>query len=200
MKSGLERRGQELGLEAKEAVEEMLRIEDLPDEGLLLHLQRPPNWLAEDVRLASGVEGWILLFKIAQEVTIDAECATSMRLECGRCLNEYQVPVELKFRLMYLPMKDQEFPEEKELVADDLGVSFYRKPEIQMRDLFREELILSIPLQPLCRPDCPGLCPSCGADLSTTACGCRSSAPDARFSALAGLLQTMKDQPKTNRN
>lgn len=189
--TALERRAAELHLREQDAVDSVLKIEDIPDEGLLLRVERPATWFAEDVPLSREVKAALLLFRIAQDVTADVDARTALTLECGRCLKQFETPVHLEFRQIYLPMKDEEVADEEELADDDLGVTFYRKPEIELDDLFREELILSIPLQPLCSTDCPGLCPHCGADLATAPCTC-SQARDERLSPLAGLLDSMK--------
>jgi uncharacterized protein len=188
----LERRGRELGLTPREHAEDKLQIDEIPDEGLLLHLRRRADWLALDVPVLAGVDAWLLLFRIGQEVSADVEGESTLQLECSRCLKEISFPVQMQLRSMYLPLKEEELAEETELANDDLGVTFYRKPEISLPDLFRDELILSIPLKPLCSTDCPGLCPSCGADLAAGGCGCPAAPADARLSPLAELLEKMR--------
>jgi uncharacterized protein len=200
MRHALERRGLELGLRAREEFDDLLRIEDVPPEGLLLHLRRGPNWVEIGAPVVGDIESWLLIFKIGRDVTVDLEGHATLRLECGRCLKEFDFPVPMELRQMYLPLKEDELEDETELDADDLGVTFYRTPEIALNELVREELILAIPLQPLCHKNCPGLCPRCGADLASAACSCAARDPDPRLSALAALREAMKPPPDSNPN
>src|SRR5262245_45798477 len=188
MRQSLASRGREPGRRVREDIDDRVQIEDIPDEGLLLHLRRAPAWIDVGVPLIGDIDAWMLLFKINRDVTADVEGTATLQLQCGRCLKEFEQRVQMHFRQMFLPLKQEELEQETELDADDLGVTFYRTPEIALQDLIREELILDVPLQPLCDEDCPGLCPTCGADLSAGACSCAPATRDPRFSALAGLL------------
>jgi uncharacterized protein len=63
--------------------------------------------------------------------------------------------------------------------------------QLDLAPMTREELILGVPDAPLCREDCPGLCPVCGVDLQTTTCSCETSVRDDRWAALDAL----RDEP-----
>ncbi len=76
---------------------------------------------------------------------------------------------------------------ERELLDSDLSVMVVPGDELDTRDLILEQLQLNIPMKPLCRPDCPGLCPRCGADLAAGTCSCGGPEPDPRWAALASL-------------
>jgi uncharacterized protein len=77
--------------------------------------------------------------------------------------------------------------EETELTSSDLDVVWYEDFVVPFDPLVEELLQLEIPLKPLCRPDCRGLCPRCGADRNTTPCDCREEG-DARLAKLKSLL------------
>lgn len=77
--------------------------------------------------------------------------------------------------------------EERELLDSDLSVLVVAGDEFDTHDLILEQLQLNIPMKPLCRPDCPGLCPRCGADLAAGTCSCGGPEPDPRWAALASL-------------
>ena len=75
----------------------------------------------------------------------------------------------------------------REVEEDDLSTSFYEDETIDLGQLIREQFYLSLPMKPLCRPDCRGLCPDCGTDLNAGACGCVERTVDPRWAALAAL-------------
>ncbi|MBM4294554.1 MAG: DUF177 domain-containing protein, partial [Deltaproteobacteria bacterium] len=64
--------------------------------------------------------------------------------------------------------------QEEELTAADLDVDFISGENIDLQGIVREQIILSMPLKPLCHEDCRGLCPGCGANLNREACTCES--------------------------
>ncbi|MGH7657134.1 MAG: YceD family protein [Gemmatimonadales bacterium] len=89
--------------------------------------------------------------------------------ECRRCLREIAFPLDTGISVMFSDDPD---------MADDPSVYPLpaRSREIDLRPAIREELALAVPAFPLCREDCAGLCPGCGADLNTGPCNCASRA------------------------
>ena len=119
----------------------------------------------------------------------EAKLSALQTLRCTRCLEDFEQPMATEVRLMIEICEPHEMPAEVELVADDLGVLKLVEPEIETEPLWREQLHLALPMKPLCRDDCAGLCSSCGADLNEGACGC-GPAVDPRWAALQGLGQS----------
>lgn len=76
---------------------------------------------------------------------------------------------------------------ERELLDSDLSTVVVEGDVLDTRDLVLEQLQLNIPMKPLCRPDCLGLCARCGADLGAGECSCAAAEPDPRWAALASL-------------
>jgi uncharacterized protein len=76
---------------------------------------------------------------------------------------------------------------EREIEEDDLSTAFYENEEIDLGQLMREQFYLSLPMKPLCGPDCKGLCPICGTNLNRGTCECKREWDDPRFSALREL-------------
>jgi uncharacterized protein len=120
-------------------------------------------------------------------------------LECGRCLARYRQPLRESFRLVLEPAGTRVpgDPEAAQALArdglclgDELETGWYRGAEIQVDSLCLELIALALPVQPLCREDCAGLCPRCGADRNTTPCECAELRPESPFAALASLRGT----------
>ena len=76
---------------------------------------------------------------------------------------------------------------EAELTEEDLSFSFYEGDEVNLAPLVRETLLLALPTKPLCREDCRGLCPRCGANRNGAECGCREEWRDPRLEVLRTL-------------
>jgi uncharacterized protein len=114
-------------------------------------------------------------------------------LECGRCLDEIEVPVDARFELRYVPQVESEAEAEREIVEDDLTTSFYREGMLDVIDMLREQFQLALPMKPLCAELCRGLCAECGANLNRTTCGCEPKWIDPRLAPLKALLNGEKE-------
>jgi len=96
------------------------------------------------------------------------------------------MPVERDFDLYYRPLKAIAREEEVEVPADELNVGFFSDSGIALEEVVAEQVILSVPMKVVCRVDCRGLCPVCGADRNRVNCGCatRQSGAESPFSSL----------------
>ena len=135
------------------------------------------------------LEGKARFTRTATGVLVDVEARGVVELPCIRCLNPSHQQVDVHFRDEFhskvevntgapLPKPDEEDPffiTENHLL--DLG------------EAIREYALLELPMQPLCKPDCKGLCPICGADLNAGDCGCTVDEDDDRFAVLKDLLK-----------
>ncbi len=133
-------------------------------------------------------------------------------LGCNRCLKPHAVSTTADMELLVSvvahpkkgqkaqrPEKPQKPPraaeeDESELAEDDLDTLVVAEEILDTRPIVLEQLQLNIPMKPLCRPDCRGLCPRCGADLNERECSCAAHAPDPRWAALAALKGRL-DEP-----
>jgi uncharacterized protein len=88
---------------------------------------------------------------------------TTLELRCSRCLEPFLMPVAAAFDLRYLPegvgAADGDESEDGELGDDDTSAAYYGDEEIDLGALMREQFYLALPMKPLCREDCKGLCP-----------------------------------------
>jgi len=112
-------------------------------------------------------------------------------LPCSRCLAPVQWPLRTSFRLTFArrpPGAAGEAPtESRELEAEELGMVLFEGDEIDFRDAIQEQVIMALPMQPVCRADCQGLCPHCGANLNDEACRCPGDDIDPRLAVLKKL-------------
>ncbi len=114
---------------------------------------------------------------------------TELELSCSRCLEPFTMPVDAAFDLRFLPASELTEGEEHEVQDEDLDTSYYRDDAIDLNELLREQFYLALPMKPLCRDDCKGLCPQCGTNWNTGACTCTPEWEDPRLAALKGLVR-----------
>lgn len=112
----------------------------------------------------------------------------TLRLECGRCLEDFPFPVAASFDVLYLPHARNAGEGEVEVEDDDLTTAYYQDDQIDLAQLVREQFYLAIPMKPLCQSGCRGLCPQCGTNLNTGTCSCTPQWTDPRLDALKSLL------------
>ena len=110
-----------------------------------------------------------------------------------RCLETVALPVSSELDLLIELGGSEAAAEERALEEQDLGMIFLENPLLDTRPILTEQIQLGVPMKPLCKEDCAGLCSSCGADLNQGPCGCRE-VTDPRWGALAALEQERSDQ------
>ncbi len=142
----------------------------------------------EDYRVVQPVTLTVDVYKKNTEVTLVGRVGTVLELECGRCLEPYTLPVDASFDLLFLPHRQNTGEGEVEIEDDDLNTAFYRDDTIDLGQLMREQFCLALPMKPLCRDDCRGLCPQCGTNLNLASCGCVNTWVDPRLETLRSLM------------
>ena len=83
-------------------------------------------------------------------------------------------------------------PPERSITAPETEIGYYQKDSLLLEDVLREQVLLSLPVRTLCKPDCKGLCPRCGANRNSQPCTCDEGPSDPRWEALAGLRGRIK--------
>jgi len=121
---------------------------------------------------------------VGSEIRIRGRVGTSLEVCCDRCLVSVTIPVEQDFDLSYRPVSTIARAEEVELPEDELEVGFFSGDGIELADVVTEQVILSVPMKVVCRTDCRGLCPVCGANLNFEKCGCPPTQENSPFSIL----------------
>jgi uncharacterized protein len=118
---------------------------------------------------------------------------TRLQLECGRCLEPFEIPVDSAFELRYVPAAANSGSEDNEVAEDDLTTAFYKDETLDLGELMHEQFVLALPMKPLCSDACKGLCPECGTNLNKGSCACKPSWTDPRLATLQGLLDRQKE-------
>ncbi len=108
------------------------------------------------------------------------------RLECSRCLVAYPFRSDEEFSLVLYP-RQPAGKDERELEREELDVYFFEEAEVPVAPIVEERIQMAVPMKPLCREDCRGLCVHCGQDLNVATCDCNEKSIDARWEALKKL-------------
>ena len=147
-----------------------------------------------DYRVAGPVHLLMDIERAGSDVyRVSGRVTTRLELECGRCLDPYEIPVDAPFELRYVPHTENGGEGEREIAEDDLTTAFYSDGVLDVGELVREQLQLELPMKPLCAGACRGLCAVCGSNLNRTTCDCTPVWEDPRLAALKGLLDRQKE-------
>jgi|ERR1044072_5852178 uncharacterized protein len=159
-------------------------------KGAFSHVYAPNELSIADERVKlidpPTVSGEVRLAGRRAHVT--GRISARMRLECDRCLQPVELPVDSKFQLEYVTPEDYQAQQAVELTEDDLDLSIFDGETIDVDELVNQELLLAVPDHVLCNENCKGICPGCGADRNATECGCDSQQVDPRWAGLKELI------------
>jgi len=151
----------------------------------------PPD---EDYRVSAPVHLSMDVEKASADVfRVAGRVSTRLELECGRCLEPYEIAVDAPFELRYVPQSENSGEGDQEVGEDDLTTAYYREGVVDVVDLLREQFQLALPMKPLCSEACQGLCALCGTNLNRSSCECKPRWEDPRLAALKGLLDRQKE-------
>jgi uncharacterized protein len=155
--------------------EEATQIAPLATDGRaeVLHEHRGPREIVSDIRLKGHWAG-------------------NFEVPCARCVEPVAMPLEADFDLLFRPIGADAGPAERSISAPDTEIGYYQKDSLLLEDVLREQVLLSLPVRTLCKPDCQGLCPRCGANRNSQPCTCEEGPKDSRWEALADLRTRIK--------
>jgi uncharacterized protein len=149
----------------------------------------------EHARLTApaAVEG--VASREGEEVRLRGKINTEVEVACDRCLAAVRLPLEVEFDTAFIPQESEAGKTENvELLSADLGLAAYEGDAVDLDGLVREQIVLALPSRRLCREECRGLCPFCGADLNAGGCSCERGEIDPRWSALADLKDKSRER------
>jgi uncharacterized protein len=170
-------------------------LTQIPEEGL----QLDGHIAAADLHFAPG-EGESVVFptpvrlqgqltRISEQVYFQGNVGGIMELPCSRCLDSVQDEFAVTIRVVYLPPSSPAAAESTERLdtSDELDLYIHDGIMIDLQPFIYDQVVLAIPMQPLCRPECAGLCPQCGGNKNDVACACQDEEINPRFALLKQL-------------
>lgn len=155
--------------------EEAQQVSPLAAEGRaeVLHEHRGPKEIVSDIRLRGNWQG-------------------QFEVPCARCVEPVSIPLKGELDLIFRPLGVDAGPQERSISAQETEIGYYQKDSLLLEDVLREQVLLSLPVRTLCKEDCKGLCPRCGANRNSQACSCEEGPRDPRWEALADLRGRIK--------
>ncbi|MCK5219610.1 DUF177 domain-containing protein [bacterium] len=131
-----------------------------------------------------------MIYRLGEKIYIQGRAKIDVELTCARCLMEFATPLQAELLLVAVPV-EQYSPDQESREQDPVFVA-YRGGQLDLFREIRSALLLAIPMKPLCREDCPGLCCQCGKRLAEGACSCSRKRGTGTLAALENLSKTKK--------
>jgi uncharacterized protein len=139
----------------------------------VIHEHRGPKDIVADIRLRGRFSG-------------------NFQVPCARCVEPVSLPLAADFDLIFRPVGADTDAPERSITAPETEIGYYQKDSLSLEDVLREQVLLSLPVKSLCKPDCKGLCPRCGENRNSQMCSCDEGPSDPRWEALSGLRGRIK--------
>jgi uncharacterized protein len=172
-----------------------IRVDDLKDKTVELSSEDPLALYstllalqeAGECRFQAPLRIHLIIAREYDHIRVSGRVETSIRLDCSRCLTEFQLCIDSPFTIFYMRDEGLGQDEDVELAEEDLISATYEGDEIDFTREITEQVILAIPFKPLCSEDCKGLCSNCGAELNISNCACSQDNMNLQFNALKNL-------------
>jgi uncharacterized protein len=177
--SELEREPVEFDVELKPGIidfgEEAEQIGKLSTSGRaeVIHEHRGPKEIVPDIRLKGQYSG-------------------RFEVPCARCIEPVEIPLSTQFDLIFRPVGVDGGAAERSISVSETEIGYYQRDSLMLEDVLREQVLLSLPVRTLCKPDCKGLCPRCGVNRNLQTCSCDEGKADPRWESLTGLRGRIK--------
>ena len=171
----------------------LLELDQLPDEGFILEGEENPSVFDLEGKEVSAPEKVFLKCRITKTrngAVLDGTVSTVLKLDCSRCLQSFPFKIQSSIEAHFIP-KSQEALEgnEVELASEDLDAYFFEGGVLDLRGPVRDNILLAVPIQPLCDSGCRGLCPVCHENLNKKKCACQPEEDiDPRLAVLKNLI------------
>lgn len=125
-----------------------------------------------------------LLSHTLGEIRVTGRVQVEIEAPCDRCLEPAPIKIDSPFDLYYRPADTGPEGDEVEIDAGEAEIGFYEGDGLELEEILREFILLAIPMQKVCRPDCKGICPTCGQNRNQATCSCAVKPGDDRWAAL----------------
>lgn len=168
-----------------------LKLQDMEIRPIRFDVAYSPGEIEFEAKLRQGgplqVSGVAELLGATEEIRIQGQYQVMLEADCDRCLDLASFRVAERFDLFYRPDLETSPGEEFEIDRGEVEIAFYEGDGLELADVVREQVLLALPMQRLCREGCKGICPGCGANRNAKECGCTVTAGNDRWAALRGM-------------
>lgn len=147
--------------------------------------------LTDQVQVTAPLRGTVQFTRTSDGILVEGDLETSVQVLCSRCAIDFVQPVRIEmeeeFRPTYDVVTGLRIVYDESIELDD-ATMIDERHMLDLSEVMRQNLIVSVPPFPTCKPDCAGLCPHCGQDLNEGTCNCLADSTDSRWSVLQDLL------------
>ncbi|HDH50082.1 MAG TPA: DUF177 domain-containing protein, partial [Nitrospirae bacterium] len=167
-----------------------LTVSSIPETGIEEEFKLPVT--LGEVKLEKDAGVTLKASRLGDRVFLSGRIRSEASLECCRCLKNVLLPLDINFDVEYVLFTGAGAEEEEhELTSEELDVGFCRDGEINIDDIVREQVLLAVPMKPLCGADCKGICSGCGTNLNVGSCECGAEEIDPRLAPLEKLKKLL---------
>jgi uncharacterized protein len=145
--------------------------------------------LDEDLKVMGPIDGHARMRRVNQGLLIDGWVDLALGMDCARCLKTTEQPTHVTFAERFYPTVDVMTGTPLPPIQEDDVFAIDEHHQVNLTEAIRQAVLLAVPLVPLCKEDCAGLCPQCGHDLNIDQCDCQPVEIDSRLDMLKQLLK-----------
>ncbi len=135
------------------------------------------------------IECALTLKRNGTKVLLQGQTSFLLVLECARCFGRFILARKVNLAAYFIPKKTFDNGEKENLSITEVLTEYYKNDIINLAPILYDSVNLSIPIKPLCRDDCKGLCPICGTNLDVKKCNCKREKINPRWTPLEKLLE-----------
>ncbi len=128
-----------------------------------------------ELKLVTPVSYELTVRKYDDTVSIEGPVALKALFVCSRCLDEFPLTISIDMAVKLAPKSKLTYSPETELHSDDLDVYYYEGDELDLDPYVYDEIMLNVPVRPLCREECKGICAVCGKNMNSDPCNCHDT-------------------------
>lgn len=172
------------------------RIDTIPEEGKHVEATISPAEIIVDMPGYSLNNPLVFsgrLTRSARNVYVRGNLSGAVNAQCGRCLESFDMPLNLDMDIAFSPQREQ-LDQEVEIIEQDSNLAYYEADSIDLLPEIRDLFLVNLPIRPVCRSECKGLCSQCGADLNVNPCNCGQKPEASPFEKLKELKSKMEQQ------
>jgi uncharacterized protein len=162
-----------------------ISIPEIPPQGLDLELE---NTIESDT-FFSPIRAQLRIEKVGTEVIVKGNLTADVKLRCSRCLKDFWSVLSVAVDVVYHPIEEFKMEDKHEVKVEELDMDFYSGEKLDLLNLVTEQIMLNLPMKPLCNKLCKGICLKCGTDLNGGNCNCSAKEIDSRLGVLKKLLK-----------
>jgi uncharacterized protein len=157
-----------------------IKLDEIKESGYHLSCSRNKDWIENtvsdiesiDFTFIDGVRIQLEVSRSERSFFISGLISTIISINCIRCLDDFDYPLEAEFRYTLYPSDESKVSPEMEINREDLDLLYYQGDGIDIAPLVREQILLNVPSCPQCRESCEGICSQCGSNLNQGPCQC----------------------------